>query len=388
MNMGGNNSAPGHFNGDGHCEGVECTGYPGLAEYAIDRDSYVYPQPARTGASDGFKAFIAAVNETLKQLSTVPSVAAMLKSSPGLKAIDPTDPTALVLENEQLSLKFDPATGAISSLLDKGASDGKGGREWVATGQLLGEFVYRTYTQQHDINPYVKQLTPTFNATDTDLHYWPWAKPGMDESIGADPAMPPLANCSRVWPVRLTKAWKSDTTMLLQLALPHDAVQLFGGMGEITLNVSLPPPVATIYSNKASSSVVELTMSWKNKTATRLAESSWVSFVPSVPQPDKGWRLDVLGSPVDPLSVVVNVSTLCYTVDPLPSYDLCLASLTYARLRSVAIRRALAISMQSTEAYATTIRTQPTHWRQKQGRYGWRWSRWTRRWSPPVTQRI
>ena len=300
---------------------MNCTGYPGLTEYATDRDSYVYPRPARAGASSGFKDFIAVVNETLEQLSTVPSVTAMLKSSPGLKAIDPTDPTALILQNEQLSLKFDPVTGAISSLVEKGSSDGKG-RAWVAAGQLLGEFVYRTYTQSNDINRYVKQLTPTFNATDEDLHYWPWSKPGMDESIEADPTMPPLANCSRAWPVRLAKAWKSDTTMLLQLALPDDAVRLFGGMGEITLNVSLPPPVAAAdvsgtTGNEASPGVVELTMSWKNKTATRLAESSWVSFVPSVPQPDKGWRLDVLGSPVDPLSVVVNVSTLCCAVDPL-----------------------------------------------------------------------
>ena len=93
------------------------------------------------------------------------------------------------------------------------------------------------------------------------------------------------------------------TTMLLQLALPDTAVRLFGGMGEITLNVTLLPR-----NSGGSTGAVELTTSWKNKTATRLAESSWMSFVPSVPYPQKGWRLDVLGSPVDPLSVVINVS--------------------------------------------------------------------------------
>jgi hypothetical protein len=276
-------------------------GYPGLTEYSTERDQYIYPRPAHPSASTGFKSFVSLVNTTLEELMAVPSVGEMLKSSPDLEEIDVTDPTALALENSLMSLKFDPATGAISSLTEKAV----GGKEWVAVGQLLGEFVYRTYTQEADINRYCSQLTPGFNATDENFKWWPWSKPGMDISIEVDPAMPALDKCSRAWKASLKRAWKSAHTMLLQLALPSDAIRLFGGMGEITLNVTLPP--ATL-NKAASSSVVELTMSWKNKTATRLAESSWVSFVPSVPRPEKGWRLDVLKSQVDPLSVVYNVS--------------------------------------------------------------------------------
>ena len=79
----------------------------------------------------------------------------------------------------------------------------------------------------------------------------------------------------------------------------------------------------------AGADEVELTLNWKGKTPTRyvqtspclpdlasedcrprvscvcassLAESSWLSFSPSLPTPT-GWTLDVLGNPVDPLSV-------------------------------------------------------------------------------------
>ena len=74
--------------------------------------------------------------------------------------------------------------------------------------------------------------------------------------------------------------------MLLQLALPADAVALFGGMKEIVLNVTV-----------AADDEVELTLSWTGKTPTRLAESSWLSFNPSLPKPatkNDGWKLDVM----------------------------------------------------------------------------------------------
>ena len=71
-----------------------------------------------------------------------------------------------------------------------------------------------------------------------------WNKPGHDDAIRADPAMShlPLDSISRMWNISLSKAWTGDSTsgktMLLQLALPLDAVQLFGGMREILLNVT------------------------------------------------------------------------------------------------------------------------------------------------------
>ena len=129
----------------------------------------------------------------------------------------------------------------------------------------------------------------------------------MDDSIKADPTMQhlPLESISRAWDVSLIKAWKDTATgrtMLLQLSLPPDAIELFGGMKEILLNVTV-----------ATASEVEFTLSWKGKTPTRLAESSWLSFTPVLPS-TKGWSLDVLGNPVDPLSVVFNGSRRFHAV--------------------------------------------------------------------------
>ena len=286
-------------------------GFPGLQWYSDERDHYIYPKPAKPTASDEYRAFTHLINNTLKALTVVPSVNSMLKSAE-LKPVDVTDPKDLSLQSSELSLGFDPQTGAISSLVEKA-----GGRQWVAAGESLGEFVYRTYTQKHDINPYMRQFVPQHPVNETDMRIFPWSKPGMDLSIEADPAMPPLAECSRAWPVRLVKAWKSKRTMLLTLALAPTAVKLFGGMGEIALNVTLPSAASAV----DASSTVELTLTWRNKTATRLAESSWLSFVPSVPHPEKGWRMDVMGSPVDPLSVAYNGSRHLHAIHRGVCYD-------------------------------------------------------------------
>ena len=286
----------------------DLVGFPGLQYYDDERDRYVFPRPARKGASSGYKAFVAHVNATLKELAVVPSLSTMVTSG-RLIEIDVTDSKAMMLQNDKLSLKFDSATGAITSLVEKTSS---GSREWVAKGDSLAEFVYITYTQKADIDPYIDQFTPGHPTTEEDMKVWPWSKPGMDLAIEADPAMPPLANCSKAWPVSLQKAWKSDTTMLLQLALPVQAVKLFGGMSEIVLNVTLP---------SGDESTVDVALTWKDKTATRLAESSWLSFVPSVPRPTKGWRLDVLGSPVDPLSVAYNGSRHLHAIYRGVCYD-------------------------------------------------------------------
>ena len=295
-----------HMNGkDGNL-----TGFRGLEHYDQERDGYIYPKPASERASIGYRDFVAHVNATLKELAVVPSVHTMLMTG-GLNEIDATDPKALGLENGKVSIKFDADTGAIRSLVEKTASGSI--REWVAPGGSLAEFVYRTYTQKADIDPYVDILTPTHPTNESDLVTWPWSKIGMDHAIEADPAMPLLADCSKRWPVRLAKAWKSSTTMLLQLRLPEKAVTLFGGMSEIVLNVTLPID--------GESSTVELVLTWKDKTATRLAESSWLSFVPSVPRPTKGWRLDVMGSAVDPLTVAYNGSRHLHAIHRGVCYD-------------------------------------------------------------------
>ena len=112
----GGRSSTGCATFDGHC-----TGYDGLEEFARERDSFLWPLPARDGkGSPQYAAFAAEVNRTLSELAVVPSLASRL-SHGGLKPVDIRDAAALALETETLSLKFDSASGAISSLVQKSA---------------------------------------------------------------------------------------------------------------------------------------------------------------------------------------------------------------------------------------------------------------------------
>ena len=85
-----------------------------------------------------------------------------------------------------------------------------------------------------------------------------------------------------------------------QAPLPAETVTKYGGMSGLYLlyEVDTDPTAA------APSLRVELR--WLNKTATRLAESAWLSFVPRLGDaPDLSkWRMDVLGHGVSPLEVV------------------------------------------------------------------------------------
>jgi hypothetical protein len=118
--------------------GGVCRGFPGLEEYATERDLYLYPPTnAATGATPEFAAFVAAVNATLADLASVPSLSDMLKNADGVKMteVDLSDPNALSLTSDSLALRFSAETGAISSLVEH-----SNGREWVAPNGTMGEF--------------------------------------------------------------------------------------------------------------------------------------------------------------------------------------------------------------------------------------------------------
>lgn len=86
--------------------GGVCRGFPGLEEYATERDLYLYPPTnASAGATSSFASFVSAVNATLADLSVVPSLADMLKNS-RLTEIDVSDPKALSLSSDTLDVRF------------------------------------------------------------------------------------------------------------------------------------------------------------------------------------------------------------------------------------------------------------------------------------------
>jgi hypothetical protein len=100
--------------------------------------------------------------------------------------------------------------------------------------------------------------------------------------------------------------------VLLQLQLPAEAVEIYGGMTEVSINLTV-----------TTTSTLDVTVQWRGKTVTRLPESAWVVFAPKVPD-QHGWRVDKLGLPVDMNRVAYNGSRswhlfergLCYDQPP------------------------------------------------------------------------
>ena len=57
---------------------------------------------------------------------------------------------------------------------------------------------------------------------------------------------------------------------------------------------------------KGGAARLSMNVGWQAKTTTRLAEASWVAFVPTVSSPGDSWRIVSLGSEVDPTDVVAH----------------------------------------------------------------------------------
>ncbi len=63
-----------------------------------------------------------------------------------------------------------------------------------------------------------------------------------------------------------------------------------------------PQSVWLNYTFEARSPLIDIQLSWFNKTVTRLAEAMWLSFEPIVGDPTY-WAMDVMGFPVSPFEV-------------------------------------------------------------------------------------
>jgi hypothetical protein len=59
----------------------------------------------------------------------------------------------------------------------------------------------------------------------------------------------------------------------------------------------------------SSMTSISLTSTWVDKITTRMAEASWVSFVPKVSAPETGWSISSMGQMVDPTQVVAHGAT-------------------------------------------------------------------------------
>lgn len=159
----------------------------------------------------------------------------------------------------------------------------------------LGSFIYQTFSeadykrfyQQYVVN---KRKTAGWSVDD-------FTKPGM----GAAGAV------SREWRPKLERLYlrSSDTAeqFLLWLALPSEAVLKYGGPDELFVTVTVPLETPRI----------DFDLAWFDKSACRLPEALWFSFVPRTVSGGR-WEMEKLGEWVSPLDVVRNGSRHLHAV--------------------------------------------------------------------------
>ena len=226
---------------------------------------------------------------------------------------DPSAPVAC----GRLQVAFNASDGSIASLVDIAS-----GHEWVTSAAAGGDavsgaggflrFSYRTYTEAN-FTTWNEEYTPNCGVPCPNF-----AKQGMDTAQPEArlwlPALSALYLRSQSNSGDNAVAAETACNFVASLMMPSETVSKYGGAASLWLEVAVDADV--------SSAVPQLTsrLSWFNKTATRLAESSWLSFAPNVfrvvskptaftdgPSSDGSgrWWIDVLGHQVYPDSVAL-----------------------------------------------------------------------------------
>ena len=200
-------------------------------------------------------------------------VAALAPALPSTAGLTPIAASAwaapLALAGGAVTLAFDGATGAITRV-------GLAGAPWADDAHPLARYVYRTFNDSdYAANPTCcygeagRQAAARPNRTTTS--------PTMTGLWADAPAAP--------------------TRLLVSMAMPAELTADYGAPAALWLAVALGADGASL----------ELELQAFNKTATRLGEAHFFSFLPlpqPPAQPPRAWYMDKLGSWVDPLDTV------------------------------------------------------------------------------------
>lgn len=178
-------------------------------------------------------------------------------------------------------LAVDPDTGGLEHLV---RIDGR--RRLADADHQLGAVTYQSYDET-DYEGFWAGLDPS-----PEDEWWARldnTKPGADAG-GAR---------SGTWAPRVTGSWHATQghggwqTVLVRSRFPSEAVDTLGAPAELWSRWAWSDDAAEI----------DLDLWWHEKAASRLPESLWCSFVPTVAEPDQ-WQLDKMGQAVSPLDVV------------------------------------------------------------------------------------
>ncbi|AMB59924.1 hypothetical protein AWU67_14835 [Microterricola viridarii] len=171
--------------------------------------------------------------------------------------------------------------GALISLVDAQ------GTEWAGPEHPLAAYRYQTFDERDErlwMDEYCRNIAENGFWSIPDQ-----SKPGLAiaETLPATVFTPRCVGAARL-------DEEAASTVTLRLQLPTAASELWGGARDIRLSYRFPHRPGPI----------QITLDLAGKDASRLPEASWLSFRPRT---DPGhWRLDKLGTAVDPQNVVRN----------------------------------------------------------------------------------
>lgn len=273
--------------------GKAVCGYDAMEHEWAEQREWMHPIPSWSGVL-GWSRFN-------RDVSDVKTVAAIEKKwinfarDLELQLVDltaPTPPSVSGLQPLQLpsqnircgnvTIGFD-AEGAIGYLMDSNY------KVWANGSNVLGQFRYTTYSHDDFV---------TFGQ-EWNNHGDDFDKPGMELS-GAE---------SKEWIYKVAgvyfQPYRGGCRVVVELNADEACSSIYGP----PLNVS----VEYLVGPAASRSLVDISLIWNNKVATRLPEALWMSFVPIASASAK-WVMNILSSSIDPLDVVLRGTRFMHAV--------------------------------------------------------------------------
>lgn len=161
------------------------------------------------------------------------------------------------------------------------------GKVWGNAHHRLGTYHYETFSKENYdrfFSEYVVNLKWTHGWADADF-----GKPGMEY---AEPRPEHAQYQATAKTVRLEKQADRDVVRI-ELVVDSEACERYG----------VPRKLVVMYAFHKREPLIDVELHWFDKSACRLPEASWFSFMPLVDNPNM-WQMDKLGQRVSPLSVV------------------------------------------------------------------------------------
>ena len=201
---------------------------------------------------------------------------------PELSAWARADLSHLMLENDRLSVRFDPVTAEVTSLIERAT-----GQEWSSPAARLGTYAYQTFSAA-DYDRFIGQyILPSMQSSGWSRE--DFSKPGLEK---ANPV-------SRMWTPHVLEVYSrsgaAGASLLFRLTFEEEACKRYGAPRDTWLEYALAK----------STTSLRIDLQWFHKVPCRMPEALWLGFMPAQ-SGTLDWQLHKLGKWLSPLSVVEN----------------------------------------------------------------------------------